>query len=94
MNRFFLDNESFLCHNKGKEKQKSGFSATLQRKENETKVEKMIENLIFNFVIAAGFITAVILLTWLAVLVLCVIAHYFPATRATIKKILNPDNLY
>ena len=54
----------------------------------------MIENLIFYFVIATGFIFAIVLLTWLAVLVLCVIAHYFPATRATIKKILNPDNLY
>lgn len=34
---FFLDNESFICHNKSKEKQKSGFSATLPRKKNKTK---------------------------------------------------------
>lgn len=54
----------------------------------------MIENLIFYFLIGSIFLTAILLLTWLAVLVLCVIAHYFPATRATIKKILNPDNLY
>lgn len=37
------------------------------------------------------FIGLVALLTFALVVVLCVIAHYFPKTRPFIKRIVNPD---
>ena len=53
--------------------------------------KEMFGDLLYYLTVGSFLIASVVLLTWLAVVLLCVVAHYIPATRPAIKKILNPE---